>query len=259
MKIATIETFDLTCPLGRPFGWSQGRIEQRNTTLVKITTDDGLTGWGEGAASDLINNLLAPLIIGQDPIDRNGLWERMFHALYNGNNAVGLAGSAVSALDIALWDLAGKALGVPTYRLLGGQAREKVLVYRHVGGATPQDLAERSQALCAEGYKVMRISPITEKNQGTFDPTWAIRNGVAHIEALRRSDDDVEIIFEVHTRLTPARAIEFCNAIEAYRPFFVENPIRSENPAAFATLRAHTNVALGTGEQLHTKVLKFHR
>mgnify|MGYP000394363603 CR=1 FL=1 len=72
-------------------------------------------------------------------------------------------------------------------------------------------------------------------------------------EALRRSDDDVEIIFEVHTRLTPARAIEFCNAIEAYRPFFVEDPIRSENPAAFATLRAHTNVALGTGEQLHTK------
>ena len=102
MKIATIETYDLACPLGRSFGWSQGWIEQRNTTLVKITTDNGLMGWGEGAASDIINNLLAPLLIGQNPIDRAGLWERMFHALYNGNNAVGLAGSAVAKIESAL-------------------------------------------------------------------------------------------------------------------------------------------------------------
>ena len=129
MKIATIETFDLTCPLNRSFGWSQGWINQRGTTLVKITTDDGLTGWGEGAESGLINNLLAPLLIGQDPIDRAGLWERMFHALYNGNNAVGLAGSALSALDIALWDLAGKAANLPICALLGGKIRDKIAVY----------------------------------------------------------------------------------------------------------------------------------
>ena len=229
----------------------------RSFVYVKISTEDGLYGVGEASLSGRSMAVvhafdhLRPLLISQDATRIEHIWQDIFRGTFWRGGPV--LQSALAGIDIALWDLAGKALGVPTYRLLGGKTRDKVLVYRHVGGATPQDLAERSQALCAEGYKVMRISPITEKNRGTFDPTWAIRNGVAHIEALRRSDDDVEIIFEVHTRLTPARAIEFCNAIEAYRPFFVEDPIRSENPAAFATLRAHTNVALGTGEQLHTK------
>ena len=189
--------------------------------------------------------------IGQDATRIEHIWQDIFRGTFWRGGPV--LQSALAGIDIALWDLAGKALGVPTYRLLGGKAREKVLVYRHLGGAIPVELAERAQALREEGYQVVRISPIKEKEKGAFDQTWAIRHGVDYIEALRRSDDDLEIIFEVHTRLTPARAIEFCNAIEEYRPFYVEDPIRSENPGSFATLRAHTNVALGTGEQLHTK------
>ena len=129
MKITAIETFDLRCAIEPSFGWSQGWVDQRMTTLVKITTDDGLVGWGEGAAAPIINNILAPLLIGQDPMQRAGLWERMFHALYNANNFVGLAGSALSALDIALWDIAGKATGLPIHALLGGKVRDRVAVY----------------------------------------------------------------------------------------------------------------------------------
>ena len=90
MKIASVETFDLRCDIEPSFGWSQGWIDQRATTLVKITTEDGLVGWGEGAAASLIDELLAPLVIGGDPMQRAGLWERMFHALYNANIFVGL-------------------------------------------------------------------------------------------------------------------------------------------------------------------------
>ena len=116
MKIASVKTFDLRCDIEPSFGWSQGWIDQRATTLVKITTEDGLVGWGEGAAASIIAELLAPLITGGDPMQRAGLWERMFHALYNANIFVGLAGSALSAIDIALWDLAGKATRYPVER-----------------------------------------------------------------------------------------------------------------------------------------------
>jgi len=229
----------------------------RQFTYVKITTEDGLYGLGEASLSG--RNMavvhafdhLTPLLLGQDATRIEHIWQDIYRGTFWRGGPV--LQSALAGIDIALWDLAGKALGVPTYRLLGGKARDKVLVYRHVGGATPQDLVERAQALREEGYKVMRISPITQISAGVFDPVWAIRKGVAYTEGLRRSDEDVEIIFEAHTRLTPARAIELCNALEPYRPFYVEDPTRSENPAAFRHLRAHTNVALGTGEQLHDK------
>jgi len=229
----------------------------RHFVFVKITTEDGLYGLGEaslsGRSMSVVHSFdhLRPLLIGQDATRIEHIWQDLFRGTFWRGGPV--LQSALAGIDIALWDLAGKALGVPTYRLLGGKAREKVLVYRHLGGAIPVELTERAQALREEGYQVVRISPIKEKEKGTFDQTWAIRHGVDYIETLRRSDDELEIIFEVHTRLSPPRAIEFCNAIEAYRPFYVEDPIRSENPGSFATLRAHTNVALGTGEQLHTK------
>ena len=87
-----------------------------------------------------------------------------------------------------------------------------------------------------------------------FNPKIAIKNGIEHFEALRNGvGDEVEVIFEVHTRLTPIRATELCKAIEPLNPFFVEDPIRSENPGSFATLRAQTSVPIGTGEQLTTK------
>ena len=151
MKIASVETFDLRCNIEPSFGWSQGWINQRATTLVKITTEDGLVGWGEGAAASLIDELLAPLVIGGNPMQRAGLWERMFHALYNANIFVGLAGSALSAIDIALWDLAGKATGLPAHALLGGKVRNRVAVYAtglyYTEGEFPNRLLD--EARCA--------------------------------------------------------------------------------------------------------------
>ena len=225
---------------------------------VKIVTDEGIYGIGEGSLSGrslavvgALEHHIKPLLIGQDATRIEHIWQDIFRGTFWRGGPV--LQSALAGVDIALWDLAGKALGVPTYRLLGGATRDKVLVYRHTGGGTPEQLIETAQGQLEEGWRVLRISPI-DTIEGGFNQKLAVRRGVEHFSALREAiGDEAEVIFEVHTRLTPTRAIELCNAIEEYHPFFVEDPIRSENPASFATLREHTNVPIGTGEQLPTK------
>ena len=128
MKIASIETFQLSSPLERPFGWSQGWIGHRSVGLVKVTTDDGIVGWGEGcggAAAAVVENDFAPMLIGQDPTNRIGLWQKMFSMQYNANVAVGLGGSAISAVDTALWDITGKAFSQPVYQFARRQGAGK--------------------------------------------------------------------------------------------------------------------------------------
>ena len=225
---------------------------------IKISTDHDLYGIGEASLSGRTMAVahafdhLRPLLIGQDATRIEHIWQDVFRGTFWRGGPV--LQSALAGIDIALWDLAGKALGVPTYRLLGGKARDKVLVYRHVRCNDPDTMVEDGQRLLAEGYKVLRISPTDTLADGHFDPHKAVPQGAHYMEALRKGvGDDPEIILEVHTRLSPTRAIELCNAVESFRPFYVEDPIRSENPGSFATLRAHTNVALGTGEQLHDK------
>ena len=230
----------------------------QNWIFVKIVTDEGLYGIGEAslggrgvAVIEALQQNIKPLLIGQDATRIEHIWQDIFRGTFWRGGPV--LQSALAGIDIALWDLQGKALGAPVYRLLGGACRDKVLVYRHVGGPTPDALVDNAQRLLDQGYKVLRISPISGEGR-IFNATSAIRRSVPYFETLRKGvGDEVEVIFEVHTRLTPTRAIELCNAIEPCRPFFVEDPIRSENPASFALLRSHTNVPIGTGEQLHTK------
>ena len=223
---------------------------------VKIVTDEGVYGVGEASLSGrnlaVVEALrhIKPLIMGKDPTRIEFIWQDIFRGTFWRGGPV--MQSALAGIDIALWDLNGKVLGVPTYRLLGGAARDKVLVYRHCGGKTPEHLMEVGTGMLEDGWKVLRISPVVPEQR--FNPKVAIQNGIRHFEALRKEvGEEVEIIFEVHTRLTPIRAVELCKAIEPLNPFFVEDPIRSENPGSFATLRAQTSCPIATGEQLTTK------
>jgi galactonate dehydratase len=227
---------------------------------VKILTDEGLYGLGEASLSGrslavvaALEQYIKPLLIGRDATRIEFIWQDIYRGTFWRGGPV--LQSALAGVDIALWDLAGKALGVPTFRLLGGAARDKVLVYRHVRCKDPESTVESGQSLLAEGYKVLRISPLDAFAQAdVFDAARGVHRSVDFMAALREAvGDEVQIIFEAHTRLNPPQAVELCNAVEPYRPFYVEDPIRSENPASFAHLRAHTNVALGTGEQLHDK------
>ncbi len=226
---------------------------------VKIETDEGLHGLGEASLSGrsmaVVEALHAikPLLIGRDATRIEFIWQDIFRGTFWRGGPV--LQSALAGIDIALWDLAGKALGVPTYRLLGGAARDKVLVYRHVRCSDIPGMIEHARSLLAEGYKVLRMSPLDAFAPGhVFDAVRGLRGAVDYMAALREAvGPDAQIIFEAHTRLNPPQAVELCNDLAPYRPFYVEDPIRSENPASFAHLRAHTDVALGTGEQLHDK------
>ena len=248
MKIAAIETFDLTCPLERPFGWSQGWLDQRSTTLVKVTTDDGLVGWGEGAAASLIDGLLAPLLIGQDPMDRAGLWERMFHALYNGNNAVGLAGSALSALDIALWDLAGKATGLPVCALLGGKVRDKVAVYAtglyYTEGEFPDRLLDEARGYVAAGFKGMKT-----KVGGL-----SIAEDVARVKALRDAIGlDIHLMVDANEAYNATTAIRIGQQLADLDLVWFEEPVNAQDLDAYLEIKAALPMAIAGGENLRTR------
>ena len=248
MKITAIETFDLTCPLERPFGWSQGWLDQRSTTLVKVTTDDGLVGWGEGAAASLINGLLAPLLIGQDPMDRAGLWERMFHALYNGNNSVGLAGSALSALDIALWDLAGKATGLPVCALLGGKVRDKVAVYAtglyYTGGEFPDRLLDEARGYVAAGFKGMKT-----KVGGL-----SIAEDVARVRALRDAiGPDIHLMVDANEAYNATTAIRIGHKLADLDLVWFEEPVNAQDLDAYLEVKAALPMAIAGGENLRTR------
>ena len=248
MKIAAIETFDLTCPLERPFGWSQGWLDQRSTTLVKVSTDDGLVGWGEGAAASLIDGLLAPLLIGQDPMDRAGLWERMFHALYNGNNAVGLAGSALSALDIALWDLAGKATGLPVCALLGGKVRDKVAAYAtglyYTEGEFPDRLLDEARGYVAAGFKGMKT-----KVGGL-----SIAEDVARVHALRDAiGPDIHLMVDANEAYNATTAIRIGQKLADLDLVWFEEPVNAQDLDAYLEVKAALPMAIAGGENLRTR------
>jgi galactonate dehydratase len=163
-----------------------------------------------------------------------------------------VAGSALAAIDIALWDILGKATNLPVYQLLGGRVRDKVVCYPHLGGGTPEKLVENALAAREEGWKFARFSPPTGRDH--LDPAAAIRGSVAQFEQLREAvGGTMELCSDVHTRLDPSEAIQLCRAVESYRPFFIEDPIRSENTQSFRYLREHVHVPLAAGEQFSSK------
>ncbi len=248
MKIDKIESFELSCPIEPSFGWSQGWVGQRATTLVKITTDDGLVGWGEGAAASLIDDLLAPLLLGADPMQRAGLWEKMFHALYNANNFVGLAGSALSALDIALWDIAGKALGRPVCELLGGRVRDRVAVYAtglyYTQDEFPDRLLDEARGYVAQGFTGMKT-----KVGGL-----SVEEDIARVTALRQAiGPDVRLMIDANEAYNATTAIRLGRALADLDLMWFEEPVNAQDIDAYLQVKAALPMAIAGGENLRTR------
>ncbi len=228
----------------------------RNFFFVKVETDAGLYGIGEGgltwrenACAEAVHHLKS-LLVGQPASRIEHLWQVMFRGGFFPADKV--ISSAIGAIDIALWDLRGKALGVPVYELLGGRVRDRVVCYPHVTGDTPEELAERSRALVDAGWKFIRFGVPTEGS--LFEPSRAVRRSVEQFAAIRAAvGDDIEICIDAHTRLDPPDAIRLCRELEQYRPYFVEDPLRSENMHSFHALARQTGVPLAAGEQFATK------
>lgn len=239
----------------------------RNYLVVKIETDAGIYGigesgltWCEMAVKEIVLALREKLI-GQDPTRKEHLWQVMFRGgFFPGAHALS---AAISAIDIALWDIQGKALGVPVYELLGGLCRDKVVCYTHCGGDGPaggsrlkagsyEDLVDQARGRMEKGWKFIRWGLPHEGN--LLEPQRAVRKCIEQFRVLREAlGDDVELLCDVHTRLDPPEAIALCRAVEQYRPFFIEDPLRSENQASYRMLRQHVAVPLGVGEHYTSK------
>jgi galactonate dehydratase len=226
--------------------------------FVTVTTDEGHVGIGEAgltrrgpAVASVVRELEADLV-GADPRRIEHLWQTMFRGAFFPGGVVQSA--AVSAVDIALWDLKGKLLDVPVYELLGGRTRDRVPCYAHVEDGTIDDLVQRCQDRMAEGWRFVRWGLHDEPDDGTFEPARALRHGIEQVEAVREAcGEELHICIDLHTRLDPSSAIEFCNRVEPYSPYFVEDPIRVENTQKLQRVRDRTSVPIAIGEQFDSK------
>jgi len=228
----------------------------RNYLFVKVDTDEGIDGigefgitWKERAGMGAVEHMKRHLI-GQDPLNTEYLWQLLFRGDFFPGGRINLA--AQSAIDIALWDIKGKALGQPVHMLLGGRLRDRVPCYTGVGGATPEDTAAQARELVAEGWSFVRLSALDR--QGVLDASTAVRDSAEHFAAVREAvGPQVEICIDVHTRLDPPDTIRLGRRLEAYDPFFIEDPLRCENPQSYRNVRHHVSAPLAVGEHFAGK------
>lgn len=231
--------------------------EWRTFLFVEVKTDAGITGFGESglttrelAVQGAITHL-TPLIIGQDPFDTEILWQRMARTgFYPAGNAVS---AAISAIDIALWDIKAQALDVPLYKLIGGKSRDRVMVYNHLNSSSTETLAADVTRAKADGWKCVRFEP-SYSPDGLFDADYRIDEAIDSWAAVREAaGPDLHLAYDVHTKLNLSQAIRLCRAVERFRPFFLEDAVRSDMPHLYTQLRAHVGVPLAAGEQFANK------
>jgi galactonate dehydratase len=192
-------------------------------------------------------------LVGKDPRNVEYLWATMYNFTRFPGGAV--INAAISGIEHALWDIAGKAAGLPVYMLLGGKCRDKVRVYQSAGGGTPKDLAASAQRLIQKyGYTALKMAPHPPRSQSM--PYNAVtRSAGQRAEAVRAAvGPDIDLAFDAHATLfEPIRAFQMSEALKPARPFFLEEPIRMENMDALATLKHKMQIPLATGECLYTK------
>jgi galactonate dehydratase len=233
--------------------------DHRNLVFVKVHTDEGIVGIGEAysagpdRATEAVIHDFAEWIVGYDPTDIERLWTLM----YAGSRFPGgvIVNAAISGIEQALWDIAGKALGVPTYKLLGGACRDRIRVYQSPHGRTPEELADNAVALIERhGYTALKIGP-HPPGFAAMPRNALLREAARRMEAVRRAvGDDIDIGVDPHARtIDVAEAAALAEVLKPYRPFFLEEPLRPENIDALAKLAAHVEIPLATGEMLFTK------
>ena len=253
MKITQIKNF--------PISDGDGKVYY----IVKVETDAGIYGLGEvgipnwgGAIGKAIEHL-SEIVIGEDPFSTEKLWQYMFRGGFFPADKV--YSCAISAIDIALWDIKAKALEMPLYKLLGGPVRDKVICYPHTQGETMANLLDNCKRHIEDGWKFVRWhqpetgpSSVYVDNMNILEPIDSVRLAEEQIATIREAiGPDIQICFDMHTRLDTAHAVALCKAVEPYRPFFMEDPLRSENPASYRTLSKHVSLPIAAGEQWSTK------
>lgn len=246
MKITDIKTFIV-------------HSEMDNWVFTRVYTDEGITGLGESSLEGREETVCAaiaalkPYLLGKDPFNTELHQYRMFRDAYWGASAM-LTG-ALSAVDGALWDIKGKALGVPVYQLLGGKFRDRIRVYANrwfFGAKTPEQLAERAKATVAQGFTALKWDPF-----GLAE--WEISASqmercLAEVQAVREAvGPSVDLLIEGHGRFNYNTALKVARELEPFKIFFFEEPLMPENLDALGRLHDRAPVPIAAGERFYTK------
>ncbi|MGI8916570.1 MAG: galactonate dehydratase [Chloroflexota bacterium] len=228
--------------------------------FVQVHTDAGIVGlgesgtWGYLEASAQAVKTFAAYLVGQDPRRIEHHWQYMYRSSHFRGAAIM---GAISAIDIALWDIAGKHFGVPVYQLLGGKCRDKARVYGHVFGRTTEQLVQGCLDAKARGFTAIgHLTPfLDESHDVPYFKTHAAKISDA-VETVRRYREavgnDVDLCIEIHRRMAPAEAVVLARGIEQFHPFFYEDPILPDNFDAMALVAQNIQIPIATGERLHT-------
>ena len=257
MKITGVKTYVLQSMLeGTSFGWSQRTTDRRQTAICVLSTDGGIEGLGEAfyfggpstIVAQIIDRALGPLLIGKDPLDSSVLWDM----LYNWTRDQGMKGvtiSALSAIDIALWDIKGKALGLPVYKLLGGAYRDRARAYA-TGLYEPQNVPSVMDALTEEavGYVKAGFGGMKLK------VGYGLKTDVRYVQAIREAiGDDVCLMVDANHAYNATEAIRLARAIEPYDIYWFEEPVPPEDIEGYLEIKRNTHIAIAGGECEYTR------
>ena len=248
----------------------------RNFVTLKVETDEGIYGLGDGtlngrelAVASYLTEHVIPCIIGRDPFQTEDIWQYLYRGAYWRRGAVTM--SAIAAVDVALWDIKGKALNTPVYNLLGGKSRESVLVYGHANGRDTDAALEDVARHAEQGFKAVRVqSGIPglsatygiSKGPGRYEPAerglpseyqWSSELYLRHVPTLfarvrEAFGEELHLLHDCHHRLTPIEAGRLGKELEPFHLFWMEDPTAAELQEGFKIIREHTTTPIAVGE-----------
>lgn len=223
--------------------------------FVKVSTDEGISGWGEMISGTKTEMVVAGAyemgarIIGRDPFEIERLFQELHRSFFRGGP---INGTVVSGLEMALWDIKGKALGVPVYELLGGKARDRIKVYSWIGGDRPDDVVAEAQDRIDRGFDSIKMNATEELHY--IDSYKKVQEVVDRVKALRDAFGyELNIGIDFHGRVHKPMAKVLAKALEPYNLMFYEEVVLPENEDAFKQIASHTSTPLATGERLYTR------
>ncbi len=231
-------------------GWRSVFAGDHETMVVRIETDNGIVGYGEGQSPvspdttrTIVEDLCRPFLIGQDPWDVEFHWQRLYGAMRERGHPTGFYVDALAACDIALWDAVAKSAGKPVHRMLGGRYRDKIRLYAGCSGLDPETAADRAEALVAQGYGALKLHLPTNKPM-VVPIVQGVRNRVG---------SDICLMVDVHTQYSVSEAIKLGRVLEAEDVFWLESPIVPEDIQGQVEIARALDMQVANGEWSRTR------
>ena len=223
--------------------------------IVRIWTDTGLSGIGQSAcwaypeATDKMVRVFAGYLVGKDPLRIEHHWQFLYRmGPFRGSALSG----AISAVDIALWDIKGKHFSAPVWQLLGGMVRDRIRLHLLMGGDTPAEVRRRAKAAAAEGFTAVKFDPIPE-GYGDMTLDRLISDTRDNVAAAREgAGKDVDIIIEIHRKLTPMNAIALAETLAEFHPLFYEDPVQIDSIQSQGEIAKRITIPVANGERMHS-------